>query len=117
MSDSSFMADLAAKIRRIGREHIATQTDMAAATGLRQETISKVANGRRSRQSPAMEALDRYADMLLGATDIPPAVGEAVREFLAFGTEEELIASILLCAGLAGRRAGVASRQAPPSSS
>jgi hypothetical protein len=58
-----------------------------------------------------MEALDRYADMLLGVADIPPAVGEAVREFLAFGSEEELVASIMLCAGLAGRRAGVGTRR------
>lgn len=116
MDDSLFMVSLAAKLRRIGRERIATQAEIEAATSILQETISKVANGHRRRRSAAMDTLDRYTDMLLGHTVIPPGVGEAVREFLAFGTEEELIASILLCAGLAGRRGVVTTRQAPPAS-
>ena len=104
MDDSLFITNLAEKLRKIGREGIATQTQIEAATGIGQETVSKVLNGRRRRRTQSLEALDRYADMLISKRSMPERVSEAVAEFLAFGSEADLVASIRMCANLARGR-------------
>ena len=105
MDDSRFLADLAQKLRTIRRRRLATQTAIEARTGVCQETVSKVLNGRRRRRTEELNRLDKYADMLLSENALPPAIKEAVGDFLAYGTEDELLASLRMCARLvAGRR-------------
>ncbi len=100
MNDSLFIANLAEKLRKIRREGIATQIEIEAATGICQETVSKVLHGKRRRRTEALDALDRYADMLISNRKTPDRVSEAVAEFLAFGSEADLVASIRMCASL-----------------
>ena len=104
MDDSHFLSELAEKLRTIRRRKLATQECMERSTGVGQETISKVLHGRRRRRSEQLERLNQYADMLLNEHAFPTSVKTAVNEFLAFGTEDELVASIKLCAGLVARR-------------
>lgn len=104
MDDSLFIENLVEKLRRIRRERSATQKQLEAATGVRQETISKVLNGKRVRRTRQLEALDKYADMLVSDTKLSANVTAAVSEFLVFGTEADLVASIRMCASLAGGR-------------
>lgn len=104
MSDSDFLKSLSEKLGAIKRRQLATQKEIATATGVAQEDISKVMHGRRQRRTASLDRLDAYADMLLGAKAMPPTVSDAVREFLAFGTEAELVASIRLCTRLVARR-------------
>lgn len=104
MNDSLFISCLADKLRRIGREGLATQKEIEMATGVRQETISKVINGKRRRRNATLIALDKYADMLIANPNVSSEVTEAVVEFLAFGTEADLVASIRMCASLASGR-------------
>ncbi len=106
MDDSLLISDLAKKLRRIRREGLATQTEIAKKTGVSQETISKVTNLKRRRWNTALIGLNNYANMLLkkGNHTVSPEVSEAVADFLSFGSEADLIASIRLCANLASGR-------------
>lgn len=106
MDDSLFIAELASKLCRIRRERLATQKQMERATGVSQETISKVIHLKRRRRNPTLIALDNYASMLLEerGTAVSPEVTEAVAEFLSVGSEADLIASIKVCANLARGR-------------
>lgn len=85
---------------------LATQLDIEKATGISQETISKVINQKRRRWNSTLIVLDNYANMLLEEKNraISPGVTDAVAEFLSFGSEADLIASIRLCASLASGR-------------
>lgn len=104
MDDAAFLEALARKLRAVRARHLATQCEMEAKTGVHQETISKVMNGKRRRVSAALHTLDNYADMLLRTTSLPLVVTEAAREFLAFGTETELVDSIRHCTRLVTHR-------------
>ena len=104
MDDEEFLRALAEKLRAIRRRQLASQTAMEAATGVAQETISKVLHARRRRRSEQLDRLDAYTNMLLSPETMPGNVSRAVREFLAFGTEEELVASIEHCTALVARR-------------
>jgi transcriptional regulator with XRE-family HTH domain len=107
MDDSLFISDLAKKLLRIRRERLATQAHMEEATGVSQETISKVMHLRRRRRNAALVALDNYANMLLSEKTgtISPEITDAVAEFLSFRSEADLVASIRMCAKLASGRA------------
>jgi transcriptional regulator with XRE-family HTH domain len=106
MDDLLFVSDLARKLRQIRRERLATQQQMEDATGVPQETISKVIHLKRRRRSAALIALDNYANMLLKKKGpvVSPEVTDAVAEFLSVGSEADLIASIKMCANLASGR-------------
>ncbi|MFA6114183.1 MAG: helix-turn-helix transcriptional regulator [Sphingomonas sp.] len=104
MDDSDFISSLADKLRRIRRDGLATQKDIETATGIRQETISKVINGKRHRRNATLIALNKYADMLILNPKVSTEVTDAVVEFLTFGTEADLVASIRMCASLASGR-------------
>lgn len=106
MDDSLFISDLARKLRQIRRKRLATQKQMESATGVPQETISKVIHLKRRRRSPALTALDNYANMLLKKMDIGVSleITDAVAEFLSVGSEADLIASIKMCTNLASGR-------------
>lgn len=106
MDDSLFISNLARKLRKIRRERLATQRQMERATGVSQETISKVIHLKRRRRNAALIALDNYANMLLQkkGISVSPEVTRAVAEFLSVGSEADLIASIKLCANLASGR-------------
>ena len=104
MDDTQFIAKLAQKLRRIRADGLATQKQIEAATGVIQETISKVLNGKRRRRNDALERLDKYANMLLNDLSVPASVTDAVVDFLTYGTEEELVTTIRFCARLVARR-------------
>lgn len=94
MDDSAFLEQLTEKLRTIRRLGRGTQLDIEAKTGVAQSTISKVMNGRRRRVNEQVRKLDDYANILLGNPDLPPAVSKAAQEFLIFGSQAELIATI-----------------------
>ena len=87
--------DLAEKLRAVKSRGLATQVQLAVATGVDQATISRVLNGQRRRMTGPLLELEKYVDMLLGDEQLSLEVQEAVRNFLVRGgTEAELIASI-----------------------
>ena len=95
MTAKAPLDDLAKKLRAIKGRHLATQAELAAATGVDQATISRVLNGQRRRMTPRLAELDRYVNMLLGDRKLSREVREAARHFLVRGgTEAELIATI-----------------------
>lgn len=104
MEDAAFLEALAKKLKVVRARHLATQSEIERRTGVHQETISKVINGKRRRVSPALRVLNDYADMLITTSSLPPVVTEAAREFLAFGTEAELVDSIRHCTRLVTHR-------------
>jgi len=104
MDDSTFLEQLARKLKLVRARRLATQVDIEASTGVDQGTISKVLNGKRRRANDRVRALDKYANMLLKEDTLPLAVSHAAREFLIFGNEAELVASIEHCARLVSRR-------------
>jgi hypothetical protein len=83
--------DLSA-IRRGG---LARQEDMAMALSLDQETISKAKNGRLKRWTKSTEAMQEYANMLLGKQSLSKNVQLRARAFLASGGKEETLCAIL----------------------
>lgn len=105
MDESVFLDELAKKLKVVRSRGLATQIEIEAQTGVDQGTISKVLNGKRRRANNRLRALDQYANMLLGDMTISPQVGEAALEFLAFGSEAELIDSIRHCTRLVAHRA------------
>lgn len=104
MDESTFLLELAKKLKAVRSRGLATQTEIEAKVGVDQGTISKVLNGKRRRVNDRLRALDQYANMLLGEVTLSPQVSEAAREFLAFGTEAELIDSIRHCTKLVAHR-------------
>lgn len=104
MDDSAFLDALAKKLKAVRSRGLATQLELEAYTSVDQGTISKVLNGKRRRVNDRLRALDQYANMLLGEIVISPGVSQAAREFLAFGSEAELVASIQHCARLVSGR-------------
>ena len=104
MDESAFLEALAKKLKLVREQGLATQTQLEEQTGIHQETISKVLNGKRRRVNERIRTLDRYANMLLGEVDLSPAVSDAAREFLAFGSEAELVDSIRHCTRLVAHR-------------
>ena len=104
MDESAFLAELAKKLKLVRARGLATQIAIEAHTGVDQATISRVLNGKRRRVNERLRTLNRYANMLLGEVTLPSAVNQAAREFLVFGSEAELIASIQHCARLVARR-------------
>lgn len=105
MDESAFLTALAKKLRVVRSRGLATQIEIEATTGVDQGTISKVLNGKRRRVNARIRALDQYANILLSEIALSPAVSEAARDFLAFGSEAELIDSIRHCARLVSHRA------------
>ena len=99
------MAELASKLRAIAERELATQQEIAVATGVDQSTVSKLMNGVRRRRTKAVDRVNGYADMLLTRVELPDAVVSEASRFLVFGTEEQLVASIRLCIDLVTRRA------------
>lgn len=86
---------LAEKLRAVKSRGLATQVDIATATGVDQATISRVLNGRRRRFTRPLADLEKYVDILLSDGQLSSEVQEAARGFLIRGgTETELIASI-----------------------
>jgi transcriptional regulator with XRE-family HTH domain len=104
MDESAFLDALAKKLKVVRARGLATQIEIQAQTGVDQGTISKVLNGKRKRVNNRLRTLDQYANMLIGEVTLSPAVSEAAREFLAFGSEAELVASIQHCARLVSAR-------------
>jgi transcriptional regulator with XRE-family HTH domain len=106
MDDSLFVLELARKLRQIRRERLATQKQIERATGVPQETVSKVIHLKRRRRNLTLITLDNYANILLNkkGTAVSPEVIDAVAEFLSVGSEADLIASIKMCANLASGR-------------
>ena len=104
MDESAFLLALAKKLKVVRLRGLATQTEIEAKVGVDQGTISKVINGKRRRVNDRLRALDQYANMLLGETTLSPQISEAAREFLAFGSEAELVDSIRLCTRLVAHR-------------
>jgi transcriptional regulator with XRE-family HTH domain len=104
MDDPMFLDDLGKKLKLVRARGLATQAQIEKNTGVDQGTISKVLNGKRRRVNARIRTLDRYANMLLGKVTLPPAVTQAAREFLVFGSEAELVASIHHCARLVAHR-------------
>lgn len=104
MDDSAFLEQLAQKLKLIRARRLATQAQIEASTGVDQGTISKALNGKRRRVNERLQILDKYANMLVRKDELPPAVSHAAREFLIFGSEAELVASIEHCARLVSRR-------------
>jgi hypothetical protein len=94
MDDSAFLDQLTKKLKTIHRLGLSTQIDIEAKTGVIQSTVSKVMNGRRRRVNGQIRRLDEYANMLLENRDLPAAVSKAAQEFLMFGSQAELIATI-----------------------
>lgn len=105
MDESTFLLELAKKLKAVRSRGLATQTQMEGEVGVDQGTISKVLNGKRRRVNDRLRSLDQYANMLLGEVTLSPQVSEAAREFLAFGTEAELIETIRHCTKLVAHRA------------
>lgn len=105
MDESAFLLELARKLKAVRLRGLATQVEITERTGVDQGTISRVMNGKRRRINERLRALDRYVDMLLGEVALSPQVSDAAREFLAFGTEAELIDSIRHCTKLVAHRA------------
>ena len=104
MDESTFLLELAKKLKAVCSRGLATQTEIEARTGVDQGTISKVLNGKRRRVNDRLRALDQYANILLEGVTLSPQVSEAAREFLAFGSEAELIDSIRHCTRLVAHR-------------
>ena len=104
MQEAQRIAELAAKLRSIKRRGLARQADLENATGVDQTVISRVLNGHRKRMNEALHRLEAYADMLLSNGEMPQEVRQAAKEFLIFGTEAELVASIELARKLVARR-------------
>lgn len=104
MDDSVFLLELANKLKAVRSRGLATQIEIGARTGVDQGTISKVLNGKRRRVNDRIRTLDQYANILLGGVTLSPRVSEAAREFLAFGSEAELIDSIRHCTRLVAHR-------------
>ena len=104
MDDSAFLYALAKKLKIVRSRSLATQIEIEARTGIDQGTISKVLNGKRRRANARLRALDDYANILIGEIALSPAVDQAAREFLAFGSEAELVSSIQHCARLVSGR-------------
>jgi transcriptional regulator with XRE-family HTH domain len=105
MDESAFLEALAKKLKSVRTRQLATQAEIEAETGVDQGTISKVLNGKRRRVNDRLRALDVYANMLIGEVVLSPAVTDAAREFLAFGSEVELVDSIRHCTKLVSHRA------------
>src|SRR5687768_15942545 len=104
MDESIFLEALAKKLKLVRARSLATQDQIEAQTGIDQGTISKVMNGKRRRVNDRLRLLDNYANILLGNVTLSPAVSEAAREFLVFGSESDLVASIRHCARLVSQR-------------
>ena len=105
MDESAFLDALAKKLKRVRAQGLATQEQIERETGVDQGTVSKALNGKRRRVNDRLRALDQYANILLGEVTLSAAVSEAARDFLAFGSEAELIDSIRHCARLVSHRA------------
>ena len=95
MAAKTALDDLAKKLRAIKDRRLATQAELAAATGVDQATISRVLNGQRRRMTRRLVELEEYVNMLLSGRKLSRQVQDAARDFLVRGgTEAELIASI-----------------------
>ncbi len=105
MDESAFLAALAVKLKIVRSRGLATQTEIQERIGVDQATISKVLNGKRRRANERLHALDRYTNILLGEVSLSPQISEAAREFLAFGSETELVDTIRHCTRLVAHRA------------
>ena len=105
MAAKMVLEDLAEKLRVIRARRLATQAQIAAATGVDQPTISRILNGQRRRATPRLAGLQKYVNMLLRKEKLSPKVQEAAKSFLVRGgTEAELIASIEHSADLVLRK-------------
>lgn len=104
MDESAFLDSLAKKLKVVRARGLATQMEIEAKTGVDQGTISKALNGKRTRVNDRLRALDNYANMLIGEMVLSQAVSQAAREFLVFGSEAELVASIQHSAWLVSGR-------------
>ena len=76
---------LAEKLRAVTARHLATQTQIAAATEVDQATISRILNGQRRRFTPRLVRLEEYVNMLLRQEKLSPKVQEAATSFLVRG--------------------------------
>ena len=94
MDDSAFLEQLTEKLRAVRKRGLSTQLEIETKTGVDQGTISKVLNGKRRRANERLRKLDHYANILLSSNELPPAVSKAAQEFLMFGSQAELIATI-----------------------
>lgn len=95
MAAKAPLDDLARNLLALKARRLATQADLAAATGVDQATISRVLNGQRRRMTPRLVRLDKYVNMLLDGGKLSREVQDAAKYFLVRGgTEAELIASI-----------------------
>lgn len=96
MDDRTFLSHLAAKLELVRSKGLATQLELEAKTGVDQAVISRVFHRKRRRVTEKLRRLDRYADMLIGHAELSASVSDAAMEFLAFGSEDELVATIQL---------------------
>jgi transcriptional regulator with XRE-family HTH domain len=94
MDDSAFLEQLTKKLRAVSKRGLSTQLEIEAKTGVDQGTISKALNGKRRRANERLRKLDEYANILLSNSELPPAISKAAQEFLIFGSQAELIATI-----------------------
>ena len=104
MDNTARLTALRSGLNAVKAKGLATQKALEQHSGIDQTVISRIASGRRRRFSETLCPLEIYVNMLLTATDISPAVQQATKQFLVFGTESELIASINLAQQLVGRR-------------
>jgi hypothetical protein len=89
------LARLRRDLEAIRRGGLARQEDIAAATAVCQETVSKAKTGHLRRWTPAMESVAQHANMLLGTLKVPGDVEHSVRAFLAAGgRHEDLVALV-----------------------
>lgn len=99
------LAGLSRTLKELLEENILTQSDIEAATGVDQTTISRAKNGRLDRVTEKVRRLKHYADMRMQDRDLPEIVKKEASIFLAAGgSEKELISSIRYATRLVLRR-------------
>jgi transcriptional regulator with XRE-family HTH domain len=95
------LADLASCLKLLLNDNELTQSEIEAATGVDQATISRAKNGKLERMTEKLGRLKKYADMRKDSAFLSLPVRAAASEFLSIGgSEEELISSIRLATRL-----------------
>lgn len=85
--DTPALQQLAADLARVRYAKLATQQEIAAATGVSQGTVSKALRGRLKRETPQTRALQQYSNNLLAPKPWSEALERAARGFMARGGE------------------------------
>ena len=81
MTAAVSLDDLAENLRPVKSRGLATQIQLAKATGMDQATISRVLNSRRRRMTRPLIGLSKYVDMLLGGEQLSAGGAEGDQDF------------------------------------